>query len=583
MTINWHQKSFSTGALNPFALGRSDTAQYTTALKRCENAFILSQGSIMKRWGLKKYPTSAFEDHSTLQSLGSFPFDFNDGNFYCIIAAVFSIQPDIIWFYIYKNDVISTIASYGSRFTELDSIFKASELSYAQYGDRLIFCHGLLKPFYLQRSLDNKNNEIFLVKELSFDSLPKDQDKATTDAWSNEKGWPEVCCFYENRFYLASTKTYPQTLWGSKSGLFFDFLPSSSLTDDDAVEITLQGNKLNKINYVHNGNQLVILTSAGEWYNTAKPITPKNIGEFRLFSEFGSSQIKPSFIDNALVYHERNSNTIRIIQWDYQLDALATTSLDYLGGHLVNLPISVTAWRGSGKLSVNYVFVVNKDGTVAVIGLDLSQQILNWSIWKFPYPCVSCVTGGGEIVFVLKSSDSVYLGRLDPSAKFDLQSGGVFRRQYFIQNINPYPGYDTSFLAGDMYYTGDGPATNLIQEEIAQRLDDKYIYDGIPIPLEIETLPVTLIPEGRDSDLKQKRTRILRLVLEATLGYVVEYLGRSYVPLEATPSFDFNSPIPPFSGEQEFFLDGYAKNATIKISQKVPYGLTILSINQEIY
>ncbi len=49
------------------------------------------------------------------------------------------------------------------------------------------------------------------------------------DVWSAAKGWPRSVTFHEGRLYFGGSKSRPSTIWGSKIGLFFDFVPSESL------------------------------------------------------------------------------------------------------------------------------------------------------------------------------------------------------------------------------------------------------------------------------------------------------------------------------------------------------------------
>ncbi len=64
------------------------------------------------------------------------------------------------------------------------------------------------------------------------------------DVWSSTKGWPRTVTFHEGRLYFGGSKSRPSTIWGSKIGIFDEFMPTEAF-DDDAVEATLDTSSLN--------------------------------------------------------------------------------------------------------------------------------------------------------------------------------------------------------------------------------------------------------------------------------------------------------------------------------------------------
>jgi hypothetical protein len=84
------------------------------------------------------------------------------------------------------------------------------------------------------------------------------------DVWSSTKGWPRSVSFHEGRLYFGGSKSRPSTIWGSKIGLFFEFVPNESL-DDDAVEATLDTNELNVITDIISSRDFQVFTTGGEF------------------------------------------------------------------------------------------------------------------------------------------------------------------------------------------------------------------------------------------------------------------------------------------------------------------------------
>jgi hypothetical protein len=59
--------------------------------------------------------------------------------------------------------------------------------------------------------------------------------------WSPSQGYPSVAVFYENRFWLAASRQFPQTMWISSTGDYFDM--ETKTDDDDGFDRVIAGAK----------------------------------------------------------------------------------------------------------------------------------------------------------------------------------------------------------------------------------------------------------------------------------------------------------------------------------------------------
>ena len=88
--------------------------------------------------------------------------------------------------------------------------------------------------------------------------------------WSDKRGWPCSVTFHQGRLWFGGSKSRPQTVWGSKVGMFNKFDPTSGY-DNDAIEFTLDTADLNKITDIYSMRNLLILLQAENLL--AKPLT----------------------------------------------------------------------------------------------------------------------------------------------------------------------------------------------------------------------------------------------------------------------------------------------------------------------
>ena len=70
-------------------------------------------------------------------------------------------------------------------------------------------------PFYSTTAIANNDWELLTGFE---------------DVWSATRGYPRTVTFHAGRLYFGGSRDRPNTIWGSKIALFFDFDPGSSIT-----------------------------------------------------------------------------------------------------------------------------------------------------------------------------------------------------------------------------------------------------------------------------------------------------------------------------------------------------------------
>ena len=198
------------------------------------------------------------------------------------------------------------------------------------------------------------------------------------DVWSSTRGWPRSVTFHEGRLYFGGSKSRPSTVWGSKIGLFFDFVPSESL-DDDAVEATLDTNELNVITDIVSSRDFQVFTTGGEFYvpqQGTDPITPLTF----TFKNVSRNGIKPGTrvqsVESGSVYIQRQGKSLNeFVFSDTQLTYI-TQRISLLSGHLLKNPQRIALRKASSTDESDLLMMTNTtDGSMAVFSIMRSQQI----------------------------------------------------------------------------------------------------------------------------------------------------------------------------------------------------------------
>ncbi len=200
-------------------------------------------------------------------------------------------------------------------------------------------------------------------------------------AWSETRGYPRTVAFYEGRLWFGGTQSLQQTLFGSEVFNILNFEVSEGLADEPII-VPITGSQLNSINALFAGRSFQIFTGGGE-YRFVKPqgvpIVPGDKPVLQTGN--GAKKIRPTTIDGATQFVQRTGKAIRDFRFNFEEDAFDSLGVSSLAPHLINNVVDLAAWNGSREDEIGLVFVVNGDGTVAVLNSRKEAQIQAWVRW----------------------------------------------------------------------------------------------------------------------------------------------------------------------------------------------------------
>lgn len=238
--------------------------------------------------------------------------------------------------------------------------------------------------------------------------------------WSETRGWPSSVTFHQGRLFFGGSKSRPQTVWGSKVGLFGKFDPTSGY-DDDAVEFTLDTDTLNKITDLYSQRNLQIFTLGGEFicrtsYN--EPITPDNVNASKQTANGSWPLTSPAELEGQVLFIERRGQALMNFVFDNTQDAYSSANGALLNSHLIKNPQDLDVEKNNLTQQTNYIYIVNKDGSLCVVNVLLSQGINGgFTLWKTDGWVKSvCVLPDATYLAVERSElngNNIYLEKID--------------------------------------------------------------------------------------------------------------------------------------------------------------------------
>lgn len=238
-------------------------------------------------------------------------------------------------------------------------------------------------------------------------------------AFSKKRGWPCSITFHQDRLVFGGSRSWPSGVWLSQVGRHNNFNVGTGL-DDEAIFITLLSQQRQQICTVVSSDNLQILTSAGEWAISSKPLTPSAV-DIKQHTSVGSvSQryLPPQKIEGATVFISSSKKDIRELSLDQLGENYNATDLCAFSKHLMKEPVDVSYNEETRQL-----FVVMQSGDMAVLNQNSALGISAWGAYKTQGQFKSVTTLDGETFVVVYRDDEFCLEKFSDSV---LQDGDKY-------------------------------------------------------------------------------------------------------------------------------------------------------------
>jgi len=601
------QTNFSTGELDPLLRSRIDLAQYNNALAKATNVVVQPQGGIRRRPGLKhiaELPNTAANG----VRLVPFEFSVDDSYMLCFVNERM---------YVFKDGVQITAINGGANPYLTTTIFS----SIPKYAFTLTVTtptSGHLTPSAVSGNVTlTSQNSAFSAGSVGqyINAYPQGRAriiqyitatsvKAVTeypffdtsniaqgsweiesgyeDVWSSGKGWPRTVTFHEGRLYFGGSKSRPSTIWGSKIGIFDEFMPTEAF-DDDAVEATLDTSSLNVIVDMISGRDLQVFTTGAEFYvpqSGTDPITPLTL----TFKGVSRNGIKPGTrvqsLESGTVYIQRQGKSINEFLFSDTQLTYVTQRISLLSGHLLKAPTRMALRRATSTDEGDLLLMVNDtDGTMAAFSIMRSQQITAPSEF---------ITDG------LFKDVSVDVTDIYAVVKRTFNSTD----KYFVELFSFDRFTDCAFVGGAASGATSlphiGESLNVICDGVPQgnetvsaggavtfdRASTASYEVGLPFTVYAKTMPVEIkLQTGTRIGFKKRIVEINALV-DNTQHLE---LNENPVPFRTFDNPLLDDPEPTYTGSKRVNgVLGYSREASIEISQSLPLKMTLLGLEYKI-
>lgn len=202
--------------------------------------------------------------------------------------------------------------------------------------------------------------------------------------FGDRTGWPRSGVIYQDRQILAGFRAAPSTYGVSRYGNPFDFTDEADpFTADLAFFGNINTDAVETINDVVVGRNIILLTSASEWYLETRTLDATQPPNVLMATRYGAKPGCPVvFAEGANLFIQKGGRVLRdMIYSDVELSFTAE-ALSLLGSHLLTDVVDMAHRPARSTDEGNHIFMVNDDGTLAFMPFMRGQEVVATAPWK---------------------------------------------------------------------------------------------------------------------------------------------------------------------------------------------------------
>lgn len=397
--------------------------------------------------------------------------------------------------------------------------------------------------------------------------------------WNAQDGYPTSVTLHQQRLVAGGSARFPQTIWGSRAGLYNDF--TKGVLDDDSYSFELSSDEVNPIQFLSSNRDLVALTYGGEWVLSGgieKPIVPTNVRATPQ-AKVGSASVRPEQVDDDLYYAQRGLSTLRTLGFAIDVAGYRSGEASTFSEHLVSGGIEQISYQQSPE---RVQWVQKSNGTYLAMTVSREQAVRALTL---------CTPAAGGVV---ESMATIPEGGEDKTYMIVRRTiNGATKRYVERMNWSAYQDCMVTKTPASATVTGLGYLAGVTVSAVADGVDlgDFTVTAGGQITLPRSAASVTvgprftplirlLAPEFGTGMGVAAGKRVMsgqtKVLFKDTIGCNVN--GQALAFREFGEDV-LDAPVPAFSGWKDISDFGWSVDAgEVEISQPQSYPWTVLAV-----
>ena len=264
--------------------------------------------------------------------------------------------------------------------------------------------------------------------------------------WSDTRGWPISCLFYQQRLWFGGSAQRPSTVWASRVGIYNDFNNAGNY-DNDGINQDL--NTENQIVNLLSNRGLQIFTSGDEWTAPEGKLTPNEFSVVKNTSNGSDIGLTPKNLGGVTLFVEKNGRSLLSYVYDYNQSAYTTSNIGILSS-LISEPVDMDIDDNSSLDEGDYLYIVLKDGRMLITSLNFEQEINATSIFETVGSITSVCNLINETYILVNINDNTFLEIIDDNVKTDMTISKYVQKE--ISGLDNYEGQYVYVYTDDTNY-----------------------------------------------------------------------------------------------------------------------------------
>lgn len=316
--------------------------------------------------------------------------------------------------------------------------------------------------------------------------------------------YPRAVSYHQQRRVFGGTINAPQNVWMTRSGTERNLGFSFPSRDDDGITLRVVSREANTIRHMIPMNDLILLTSGGEWLCSAADtgaLTPSNVS-VKPQGYTGASEVQPVVTDRTILFAQDRGGYVRELQFSWEQQGYQTANASILAPHLFDyFTIKQMAFCRS---PIPSLWAVRSDGTLLGLTYVPEHEIRAWHQHTTDgvFESVCSVAEGDEdslyaVVRRTINGRSVRYVERKHTRRFDTPAD-----QFFVDSGLTYSGPLVSIFTGLYHLEGktvsilaDGgtaPQQVVVNGSVALDAPAGKVHVGLPYVSQIQTLPLSM-------------------------------------------------------------------------------------------
>jgi hypothetical protein len=394
--------------------------------------------------------------------------------------------------------------------------------------------------------------------------------------WSPHTGFPTCVAEHQNRLMFAGFKLFPNLIIGSRTSKPQNFRQGG--LDDDGLNITVSGDRNNRIRWIESAGDLLVGTEENEFALRGQPLTPTQLG-VDLQHSYGGRSVPPQNVGAATLFVTTGSE-IREMVFRFERDQYLAPDITILSRHLFSNPENPVEELEYVRDPDPLVFARHRNGDLRVLTYrrDDETGVVGWSRWDLQVDSMARVPRNGQeemwfsVTRTINGQTVHYIEAMEP---------GIFQRSQVTRTAGGGVVLGLSHLEGERVTSRSSDGAYYGEQVVAGgRIPTPFAADGtqveVGLPYFFRLSPQVLQtrdPRG-DEPGRLRRLNYIRFQVFQSIG----------AQIKDTP---ITALAPKTDGTSEVLKDGWYERPNIgeighspsyAIEQQLPFPFELVSV-----